>query len=35
MNQKSRIFILKELATKVIMDCRTRAEHKFRTRLGL
>ena len=37
MNQKkkqlNRIFIYKELATKVIMDCRT-AAHKFRTRLG-
>ena len=28
------IFIHKELATKVTMDCRTTAAHKFRTRLG-
>ena len=32
--QPNRIFIRKELATKVIMDCRTTAAHKFRTRLG-
>ena len=25
---------MSELATKVIMDCRTAAAHKFRTRLG-
>ena len=29
-----RIFIQKELTTKVIMDCRTTAAHKFGTRLG-
>ena len=36
MNQKqaNRIFIHKEFAVKVIMDCRTTASHKFRTRLG-
>ena len=32
--QPNRIFIDKELATKVIMDCRTTAACKFRTRLG-
>ena len=31
----NRIFIQKELAAKVIMDCRTTATHKFRTRSGL
>ena len=36
MNQKqsNKIFILKELATKVIMDCRTTVADKFRARLG-
>ena len=37
MNQKkqyNRVFIRKELAAKVIMDCRTTAVHKFTTRLG-
>ena len=36
MNQKQHniIFIHKELAVKVIMDCRITAAHKFRTRLG-
>ena len=36
MNQKKfhAIFILKKLATKIIMDCKTIAAHKFRTRLG-
>ena len=33
--QPKRIFIDKELAIKVIMGCRTRAAHKFSTRLGL
>ena len=28
------MFIRKKIATKVIMDCRTTATHKFRTRLG-
>ena len=28
------IFVHKELATKVIMNCRTTAAHKFRARLG-
>ena len=32
--QPNRIFICKELATKVIMDCRKAAAHKSRTRLG-
>ena len=32
--QPSRIFIHKELATKVIMDFRTTAVHKFKTKLG-
>ena len=32
--QPNRIFINKELAAKVIMDCRARASHKFRPRLG-
>ena len=32
--QPNRIFIDKKLATKVIMDGRTTAVHKFRTRLG-
>ena len=27
-NQRNRIFIDKEMTTKVIMDCRTRAVHK-------
>ena len=34
-NQRSRIFIDKEMTTKVIMDCRTRAVHKSITRLML
>ena len=36
MNQKQHniIFIHKELAVKVIIDCRITAAHKFRTRLG-
>ena len=32
--QSNRIFIHKELATKVILECRTAAAHKFETRLG-
>ena len=32
--QPNRAFIRKELVTKIIMDCRTTAAHKFRTRLG-
>ena len=32
--QPNRIFINKELIIKVIIDCRTTAVHKFRTRLG-
>ena len=32
--QPNRIFVLEELATKVIMGFRTTGEHKFRTRLG-
>ena len=32
--QPNRVFIQKELATKVIMNYRTTAAHKFRTRLG-
>ena len=40
MNQKKPkqpniIFIDKELAIKIIMDCGTAAAHKFRARLGL
>ena len=35
MKQKNnRIFIDKELANKVILDCRTTAAHKFGERLG-
>ena len=33
-NQPNRIFVHKELATKVIMDFTTTLIHKFRTRLG-
>ena len=33
--QSNRIFIGKESAFKVIMDCRTTAAHIFSTRLGL
>ena len=32
--QSNTIFVEKELAIKVILDCRTTAAHKFRTRLG-
>ena len=32
--QPSRIFLHKELATKLIIDCRKTAPRKFRTRLG-
>ena len=32
--QSNRIFISKQSATKVIMDCRITAAHKFNTRLG-
>ena len=32
--QPNRIFINKESITKVIIDCRTTAVYKFRTRLG-
>ena len=32
--QSNRIFIDEKLTVKVIMDCRTTSEHKFRTRLG-
>ena len=32
--QPNIIFINTELAAKVIMDCRTTAAHKFRTKLG-
>ena len=34
-NQRNRIFIDKEMTTKVIMDSRTRAVHKSITRLML
>ena len=34
-DHSNKIFICKELAFKVIMDCRTTAAHKYRTRLGL
>ena len=33
--QPNRFFLEKELATKVIMDCKAIAAHKFKTRLGL
>ena len=33
--QVNRIFIDEKLAIKVIIDCRTKSAHKFRTRLGL
>ena len=32
--ESNRIFINKELALKIIIDCRTTVAHKFRTRLG-
>ena len=32
--QCNRIFIDEKLAIKVIVDCRTKSSHKFRTRLG-
>ena len=32
--QPNRVFIGREMATKVSMDCRTTAAHKFRTRPG-
>ena len=32
--QSNTIFVEKELTIKVILDCRTTAAHKFRTRLG-
>ena len=32
--QHNRIFIRKELATKLIIDSTTTATHKFRTKLG-
>ena len=32
--QVNRILIHKELVTKVFIDCRTKAAHNFRTRLG-
>ena len=32
--QPNRVFTCKELAIKVIMDCKATAAHKFRTRLG-
>ena len=32
--QRNRIFMHKELTTKVFMDCRRTAAHKFRTGLG-
>ena len=32
--QPNRIFINKESIIKVIIDCKTNAVHKFRTRLG-
>ena len=32
--QPSKIFTGKEIATKIIMDCRAAAQHQFRKRLG-